>query len=265
MNEVEKKDASTNTEPINVKLYFDENNSIKWKIEYNNTNTNIPELAMNNNGSSSSYNNEIIKHDEPMHHNDQHSMFSMKYIIGSTKIEENCENIKIVPLTLSNEKYSNNTDDSYDNFDYFHYNYLEKFHKIKNKSWKHYMVNNTDKYCDGFSLNSEQQSLIEAMIQAIEHALYHNYPFIVINISPYNENQSAIKKIKNSDNYKEYDILILNGNIIDKSLCDIYSFAIKIELYDLFLNKLMERTTTWQQCLMNIVSQISINRYELII
>lgn len=116
-----------NTDPMSVQLYFDETNSIKWKIVFSNTSNVISENKTQINDMNKEDMNHLIT-----------TLFPNIYIIGSKNT---------YPFLFNNINLSINDNDfivtdmniDYNNFDYYKYNQIIQENLTKNVSWKHYL------------------------------------------------------------------------------------------------------------------------------
>jgi hypothetical protein len=162
-----------NTDPMSVQLYFDENNSIKWKIVFKNElGTEIKYEPNNSNISNSNTleSNNISEHLI-------NKLYPNIYIInGKNMYQFKCNNIEL----LNDDNNIIQKEIDYTNFDYIKYNRLIGECLIKNISWKHYMKNIKKDTNIDIKLNDIDLSEINALINIINNAISLNYTKILI-------------------------------------------------------------------------------------
>jgi len=246
-----------NTDPMSVQLYFDENNAIKWKIVFKNDIGSEIKYELNN----SSNNNQVLEQNNISEHL-INKLFPNIYII-------NCKNMyqfKYNNIELLND--DNNIvqkEIDYANFDYIKYNRLISECLTKNISWKHYIKNIKKDNNIDIKLNDIDLSEINALINIMNNSISLNYAKTLIIFNDITVNYKNLSWLeKNNDNYDiiNSDILLLkfiDNNKTDKKITSIgqinkiNSFVIKNSLYNIFLKKLLEKTISWETCLLQII------------
>jgi hypothetical protein len=249
-----------NTDPMSVQLYFDENNAIKWKIIFKNDIGSEIKYEPNNSNSNSNSNNTL----EPNNISEHliNKLYPNIYIINSKNMYQfKCNNIEL----LNDDNNIIQKEIDYANFDYIKYNRLIGECLSKNISWKHYMKNIKKDTNIDIKLNDIDLSEINALINIINNAISLNYTKILIIFDDITINFKNLSWLdKNNNNYDiiNSDILLLkfiDNNISDKKITSIgqinkiNSFVIKKSLYNIFLKKLLEKTISWETCLLQII------------
>jgi hypothetical protein len=250
--------VGVNTDPMSVQLYFDENNSIKWKIIFSNT-SNIISESYNKNQINEQTNKEDMSHLIT-------TLFPYIYIIGSKNV---------YPFLFNNINLSINDTDfivtdmeiNYNNFDYYKYNQIIQENLTKNVSWKHYLKMLKNKENINIKLNPIELSQINALINILGSAISFNYNKILIIFNDFNINtKNLIWLEKNINSYEINNSEILLLKFIDYNNTDqkisaigkikeIDSFLIKKSFYNTFLNKLLNKNISWQSCLLQIIEE----------
>lgn len=264
----------TNTDPMSVQLYFDENNSIKWKIVFKegdlaqgfhqtpNTNTiDTPAVQQPSPPSQENYIQSICEH---------------IYIIGS----KNKYQFKYNDIQLQiDESIINDFEIEYSSFDHLKYNKSIGSDLDKNISWKHYlksMRRDTDVNL-ALSLNSMEISHINAMKEVIESAIAGNQNSCLIIIGSPSINQTNVlwfKKNKDKFEISNSKILLLwSANTLEQidskkigkisNFKDPKAFVIKSQLYSEFLKKLNENKLTWESCLYQLIEENQFESYQI--
>jgi hypothetical protein len=245
-----------NTDPMSVQLYFDENNSIKWKIVFKNEINS--EIKYEHNNKISDINN--ISETQTDNDHLINKLYPNIYIInGKNMYQFKYNNIEL--LNEDNNIIQKEID--YTNFDYIKYNKLIGECLSKNISWKHYMKN--IKKDINLTLNDIELSEINALINILNNAISLNYTKILIifnDITINYKNLSWLEKNKNTYDIINSDILLLkfiDNNQTDKKITSIgqinkiNSFVIKNSLYNNLLKKLLDKNISWETCLLQLI------------
>jgi hypothetical protein len=240
-----------NTDPLSVQLYFDENNSIKWKIIFKNSDFNdldfynkeIENQKNQKNNENNSNLNLINKH------------FSNIFVVNSKNVYNFMYNKINLNLEDTNEALF---EIDYSNFDYIKYNKLIDENLTKNISWKHYLKNIKNNKNIELKLTQFEISEINALIDILNKSINLNYKKILIIFEDFILNNKNLKWFnKNIDLYEisTSDIILLhfidNNNSDNKisnvgQINKIKSFIIKSTLYSSFLNKLIQKQCCWE-------------------
>jgi len=118
-----------NTDPLSVQLYFDENNSIKWKIIFKEGN--FDQSQQINLQTQPISVPAIVIQENPIL-----SIFENIYVVGS----KNKYQFKYNDIQLQiDEALSNEFEVEYSSFDHLKYNKIIGEDLEKNISWKHYL------------------------------------------------------------------------------------------------------------------------------
>ena len=256
-----------NTDPMSVQLYFDENNSIKWKIVFKNEfNTEIK--YEQNNSKVSDINNMSEAHTEKDATNSLHlinKLYPNIYIINAKNLYQfKYNNIEL----LNDDNYIVQKEIDYTNFDYIKYNKLIGECLVKNISWKHYMKNIKKNTNIDIKLNDIDLSEINSLINILNNAISLNYPKILIifnditinfknlswlekKIDTYDIINSDILLLKFIDNISELNNKISSIGQIQK----INSFVIKNSSYSNLVKKLSEKNISWETCLLQLIEE----------
>jgi hypothetical protein len=258
-----------NTDPLSVQLYFDENNSIKWKIIFKNSennylNSNVFEQNNQNNQINQS-NSSVIDNT----HNDNQTHLINKHFANIFII--NCKNTYDFIYNKINLNFENDENNlieiDYTNFDYIKYNKLIKENLAKNVSWKHYLKNIKNNQKIDLKLNSFEISEINALIDILNKSINSNYIKILIIFDDFILNIKNIKWFNKNINTYEIsasDIILLDfidNNYSDNKISNvgqinkIKSFIITNSLYISFLNKLLQKHCCWETCLLQIIEE----------
>ena len=253
-----------NTDPMSVQLYFDENNSIKWKIVFKNEIDTEIKYEQNN--------NKTVDTNNILDGNTKNSQMQAEHLINKLY-----PNIYIINgKNMYQFKYNNidllNDDNNilqkeidYTNFDYIKYNRLIGESLLKNVSWKHYMKNIKKNTNINLTLNDIDLSEINALINILNNAISLNNSKILIIFNDITINYKNLSWLeKNIDTYDiiNSDILLLkfiDNNELDKKITSIgqinkiNSFVIKNSLYNNLLKKLLEKNISWETCLLQLI------------
>ena len=249
-----------NTDPMSVQLYFDENNAIKWKIVFKNDIGSEIKYELNN-SSNNNNNNQVLEQNNILEHL-INKLFPNIYIINCSNMYQfKYNNIEL----LNDDNNIIQKEIDYTNFDYIKYNRLIGESLVKNISWKHYMKNIKKNTNIDIKLNDIEISEINALINIINNSISLNYAKTLIIFNDITVNYKNLSWLeKNNDNYDiiNSDILLLkfiDNNKTDKKITligqinKINSFVIKNSLYNIFLKKLLEKTISWETCLLQII------------
>ncbi len=267
------KTIGTNTDPLSVQLYFDENNSIKWRIIFKDGY--LDQTQQINNYVQQSNDKELITVATPqIQENSVLGIFENIYIIGS----KNKHPFKYNDIQLElDESVINDFEVEYSSFDHLKYNKIIDEDLDKNISWKHYLKSirkNTDV---NLTLNSIEISYINAIKEIIESAIAENQKECLILVGNFSINQTNIlwlKKNKDKFEIKNSKILLLwSGNVFEQidgkkigkisNFKDPKGFVIKSQLYNDFLKKLNQNKLTWESCLYQLIEENQFDCYQI--
>lgn len=246
-----------NTDPMSVQLYFDENNTIKWKIVFKNEINSEIKYEQNTN----SNNSKVLEINNISEHL-INKLYPNIYIInGKNMYQFKYNNIEL----LNDDNYIVQKEIDYTNFDYIKYNRLIGECLTKNVSWKHYMKNIKKNTNIDIKLNDIDLSEINALINILNNAISLNYTKILIIFNDITINFKNLSWLeKNIDTYDiiNSDILLLkfiDNNELNKKISSIgqikkiNSFVIKNSLYSNLLKKLLEKNISWETCLLQLI------------
>jgi hypothetical protein len=263
----------TNTDPLSVQLYFDENNSIKWRIIFKDAII-LDQLQKNNQYQSQSNDKDVITVATTTQDSGILSIFDNIYVIGSkTKYQFKYNDIQLQIY----ETEPNEFEVEYSSFDHLKYNKIIGEDLEKNISWKHYLKTIRKDTDVNLNLNSIEISNINAFKEIIESAIADNQKECLIVIGNFSLNQTNIswfRKNKEKFEIKNSKILLFwSGNISEqidgKKIGKIYNFkdpkafVIKSQLYNDFLKKLNENKITWECCLYQLIEENQFDSYQI--
>ena len=249
--------TSTNTDPISVQLYFDENNSIKWKIIFANSLNSTENRSEQSENTTSQTITGNIKHLIT-------TLFPNIFIIGSkNKYPFMYNNINL--SINDNDLIISDPEVNYNNFDHYKYNKIINENLTKNVSWKHFLKTIKNNKLIDIKLNSIELSQINALIDILQNAIGYNYKKILIIFNDFNINTKNLIWLEKNFNTYEIDnsdiilIKFIDSNNFEQKISsigkikEIESFLIKKSLYSNLLNKLLNRNITWQSCLLQLI------------
>jgi hypothetical protein len=277
------KDATTNTDPLSVQLYFDENNSIKWNIILKNKNNELlQQNVMHNNKKKyniDTYNENEEEDDDENDEEDEYDkeekkgkkkediynlnkLFPNIFIINAqNRYNFKYTNIDYVKSNNLHEKI-NNEPLNYNSFDYNKYNQNSgnKYNKII--AWKKYLNNKID-----IKLDEDDYNNIDKLIEILTISINNKYDSILIILEDVILNNNNIIWLFNNLNTYElesYELLITSfSDIISKKnkidqinyINKIQSFVLKNNIFKILLNKLKIKNISWESCLYQIVEE----------
>lgn len=283
----------TNTDPLGVQLYFDENNSIKWKIvfkdPYQNTiseyltqpyQSNLPiQPNQLNQPAQQIQLTQSTQLAQPTQQPPDHiitSIFSNIYLIAA-KLRYSFKYIDIQLEMDDSEQIKHEIE--YNSFDYFKYNKIIGEQLEKNIAWKHYLKSMKKSQMINLDLDPIEISQINAMINIINMAIELGQKECVIimgDFSPNSTNIAWFKKNKEKYEISKGKIILLwysNSNPPDSNekkisqalnFKDIKAFVIKSSLYTSFLKKLTEKKITWECCLAQCIEENQFESYQIV-
>jgi hypothetical protein len=265
----------TNTDPLTVQLYFDDNNAIKWKIIFKDTNqimsteysqqSSIPLNDQNNQIDSQQLTDHIIT-----------TLFPNLFIINSknkyqfkyTDIQLELDDIDLVSYEIE-----------YSSFDHFKFNKEIGEQFEKNIAWKYYLKNIKNSIQVKLDLNlieiSQINSLIKIMNMSIETKskecliIFGDFLSNTTNISWFKKNKDKFEISKGKilllwystiDSKKNPDKKIYTAN----NFTNIKAFILKSQLYLDFLKKLNEKKITWETCLWQLIEENQFESYQIV-
>ncbi len=265
----------TNTDPLSVQLYFDENNSIKWKIIFkdgvidqvaqNQTHIAIPVLT----STPTIPEKEFLSTENALS-----NIFEHIYIVGS----KNKYQLKYNDIQLQiDETETIEFEVEYSSFDHLKYNRLINENLEKNIAWKHYLKSIRKNTNVNLNLSSLEISYINAFIDIIETAIASNEKECTIIIGSFSINQTNIlwyKKNKDKFEISNSKVVLLwsetvteqiDGKKIGKisNFKNPKAFVIKAQLYNDFLKKLKEKKITWESCLYQLIEENQFDCYQI--
>ena len=258
-----------NTDPLTVQLYFDENNSIKWKIIFKSYNSEINNALIDNNSTT------IIQTNEPHILN---KICNKIYIING-KIEYPFKYTN--QLLQNNEIIDNNiqtNDTNFDSFDYIKYNQITKQQLTKKQAWKQYIKSNIN-----LSLTIIDISYINALINILNIGISKNYTELLIIIDDNTPNISNINYLYNNLTKYEYitasllitsvkknindnETIIENNNadiVLVTTIHNITSFIIRNSLFLELFTLLINKNISWQACISQLIDKNKFKCYQL--
>lgn len=263
----------TNTDPLSVQLYFDENNSIKWKIIFKDG---VIDQSQQQNKIQQQQIleklNDIVVAPNP--DSNILNIFENIYIIGS----KNKYQFKYNDIQLEiDETESINFEVEYSSFDHLKYNKIIGESLEKNISWKHYLKSMRKDTNVDLNLNSIEISHINAMKEIIESAISANEKDCLIILGNFSFNQTNILWLKkNKDKFEITNskiLLLWSGNNLEQedgkkigkilNFKDPKAFVIKSQLYNEFLKKLNQKKITWESCLYQLIEENQFDSYQI--
>jgi len=277
----------TNTDPLSVQLYFDDNNSIKWRLIFKDC---IIDQSQQHNQINSQQHNQI----NSQQHNQIQTQQNDKDLVTSTNQDNYILNIfENIYVIGSKNKYQFKYNDiqlqiddveiidfevEYNSFDHLKYNKTIGEDLEKNISWKHYLKTIKKNKDVNLNLNSIEMSYINAIGEIIESAISENQKECLIIIGNFSLNQTNIswlRKNKEKFEIKNSKILLLwssntiehiDGKKIGKisNFKDPKAFLIKSQLYNDFLKKLNQNKITWESCLYQLIEENQFDSYEIV-
>lgn len=270
------KSVGVNTDPLSVQLYFDENNSIKWKIIVKDS-TYI-ESTQNNNQTQNQIQNQIQNQNNNPTHTEHllTNIFPNISIIGPKNKYEFKYNEILLEL---DEGPLQSYEIEYNSFDHLKYNRIIGENLNKNISWKHYIKSmKTNTQPVDLNLDSIEVSQINSLIEVISLALTSNFKECLIVFGDFSVNTSNLTWYnKNKDKYElaNSKIILLwytsystNDTITKKidlvsNFKELRAFVIKSNLYGELLKKLNEKKITWESCLYQLIEQNQFDSYQI--
>ena len=266
----------TNTDPLSVQLYFDENNSIKWKIVFKDTNQMLgvdylPQQIQTNQISSSSNLSES-QHQDHVITNLFPNIFIIspkyKYQFKYTDIQLELEDIEPIPHEVE-----------YNSFDHLKFNKAIGQNLEKNIAWKHYLKSMKNSTQISIDLNSIELSQICSLIKIINTSIELGLKECLIIMGDFSTNTTNItwlKKNKDKFEISKGKILLLwytNSNtdqVLEKKIApannftQVKAFVIRSQLYSDFLKKLNEKKITWESCLWQLIEENQFESYQIV-
>ena len=273
------KTIGVNTDPLSVQLYFDENNSIKWKIIFKDSvyiDSNQNQNQNQNQSQNQSQNKFILNKELEKTEHILTNIFPNIFIIGS----KNRYDFKYneIPLELD-ETPLMSSDIDYNTFDHLKYNKIIGENLNKNISWKHYIksIKTNTKSVD-LNLDLIELSQINSLIEVISMASGSNLKECLVIFGDFSINTSNLSWYKkNKDKYElsNSKIVLLwytsfnSENNPSKKLDTITNFkslkafVIISNLYNELLKKLNEKKITWESCLYQLIEQNQLDCYQI--
>ena len=230
---VSKQDACVGTDPLRVKLYFDENNKICSEIIFsepiNGTEQSSTNVQRNN----------FIIIDDNSQKTEIPDIFTYFTLVNHS--------------TTMNNTYNTNND--YQSIDYIKYNRSYNLKLSQHDVWTRQCT------YDDFSLTLTKRELQEkeTIFSILTLATHSTLKYVTITF----DGLSNISHVHNSINFGTLKYAVLNGERIGtnlKSIVKITSFMISREKFDEFSSLLQSTPYTWENCLLLLMFDESIDR-----
>jgi hypothetical protein len=271
----------TNTDPLSVQLYFDENNSIKWRIIFKDTNQIFSTEYTQPNGQMNQM-NQINQINYPQVENQQvpehpiTNLFSNIFIISPkykyqfkyTDIQLELDDLEVVTHEIE-----------YNSFDHLKFNKLTAQVHDKPTAWKHYLKSIRNSTQVNLDLDSIELSQINSLIKIINSSIESGSKECLIIFGDFSTNSTNItwfKKNKDKFEISKGKILLLWYTTADltqpaekkiipaNNFTQLKSFIIKSQLYSDFLKKLNEKKITWESCLYQLIEENQFESYQIV-
>jgi hypothetical protein len=236
-------DASVNTEPLGVKLYFDDNNQIRTAIVFQGGGTITPELQDTKPSTSEPVVKVKIQSNEPLY----------RFAINGEHERDDTINTSLINVKTEQLK---NIDDNCENFDYFKYCSLKNITLPKMPAWKHFLKNSIISH-EYFILTSSERKYLHTFINVLTNAKIKEMDFVIVSFDDSSDDSDILLDMKSD---KSYSIGILRGSHVNGSLTSIMSLFIRSNVYDLLLNELEKNKYTWEYSVVRVIDEIGIHR-----
>lgn len=244
--DVAKKDASTNTESLNIKLYIDEEGRIKWRFGDVLETCEPKEIGKQSN-SKQSNSNDIREFHEP-HIIEKY--FSIAFLIDCIKTYEFASHI----VQNNNSNIILRVSNTHDHFDYM--NFMKLYSNVgnRNNAWKEYNLHN-DQY-KLFNNMEKESRIFNKIINAINHAIGNSMKSCCIIIE---DKLPLMHIITRAHDALVSDITFVaigeyNKNDI-ANVSDIYAFMLMETAYEEFIDNLISSESTWKMAIINYIQQ----------
>jgi hypothetical protein len=267
-----------NTDPLSVQLYFDENNTIKSKIIFKENVTYDQTDKTTNIVEKTEQIDNIQKNNDKKDILILSNIFSNIFIVGC----KNKYNFKYNEIQLElNESNKTVNEINYESFDYLKYNKIIGENLLKNIAWKHYMKNIRNNININLDLTSIEISEINSLIDIINICINNGHKECLIIFGDFIINNTNLSSyIKNKNKYEitsakiilvYFESFVLSDETAPNKIKisnvsspkTIKGFVIKSSIYDSFLNKLNQKTISWQSCLAQLIDENQFNSFQI--
>lgn len=233
------RDMETNTEPLNIEIYFDNDGRVKWRIKnpiINVESRKLLELSEDSNNL-----------DEIEHQHMVNKYFGNMFLIGCKEMY----GFSTYHLILKYE-HIDILHTTYDNFDYINYIENNGLHMSRDKAWLSYL-DNTNNYIVNYT---NEYARINGIIEAVNMAISNSYENCFITFDDNMPKMSEIQNVINNFNEEYYYTIIGYKNDADPNqLRIIKSVIINRTFYDAFLDHLKESIKPWRMAILSFAEK----------